>query len=223
MCISCVPQDFDEFKEWYQGREAREEAKKKAAEEAAAEAEANKLKKLGSVTRPKERTGEVNVDDPAFEEKLQQIFDRYDDDGSGEIDAVRSPSPRQFGRSGRWILKCGAVGLLFTARCLRQEELGQIFEALGQPMAPDELTALVEEIDADGSGMIEFDEFLQMVKSTGGGAAAVLRDQAFGEMDAEEKHMWARGKILRFPQGTFQDSMSGKTHMMLSCKKCRRR
>ena len=93
MCISCVPQDFDEFKEWYQGREAREEAKKKAAEEAAAEAEANKLKKLGSVTRPKERTGEVNVDDPAFEEKLQQIFDRYDDDGSGEIDAVRSPSP----------------------------------------------------------------------------------------------------------------------------------
>eukprot|EP01045_Picozoa_sp_COSAG04_P021309 COSAG04_NODE_2279_length_4398_cov_2.596650_3_plen_145_part_00 len=88
-------QDFDEFKEWYQGREAREEAKKKAAEEAAAEAEANKLKKLGSVTRPKERTGEVNVDDPAFEEKLQQIFDRYDDDGSGEIDAVRSPSPRR--------------------------------------------------------------------------------------------------------------------------------
>ena len=89
-----------------------------------------------------------------------------------------------------------------------QEELGQIFEALGQPMAPDELTALVEEIDADGSGMIEFDEFLQMVKSTGGGAAAVLRDQAFGEMDAEEKHMWARGKILRFPQGTFHSVFS---------------
>ena len=35
----------------------------------------------------------MNVDDPAFEEKLQQIFDRYDDDGSGEIDAVRSPAP----------------------------------------------------------------------------------------------------------------------------------
>jgi Ca2+-binding EF-hand superfamily protein len=162
--------DFEEFREWYHSREARKRAKEEEDKKAQEQKQSEKLQRASSVTKKHERTGDVDVDDPAFEEKLRQIFERYDDDGSGEIDA---------------------------------EELGQIFEALGQPMEEDELLQLVEEIDEDGSGMIEFDEFLQMVKSTGGGAAAVLRDQAFGEMDAEERHMWARGKVLRFPNGTF--------------------
>lgn len=163
--------DFEEFLEWYHSRDARRIAKEEAEKKAKEEEEAKKNDALArTITKPMERTGDVDVDDPAFEEKLHQIFDRYDDDGSGEIDA---------------------------------EELGQIFAALGQPMEEEALLKLVEEIDEDGSGMIEFDEFLQMVKSTGGGAAAVLREQAFGEMDAEERHMWARGKILRFPDGTF--------------------
>lgn len=163
--------DFEEFRQWYHSREERRKAKEAEETRAAEQGEEGKpIARPRAVTVKKERTGDVEMDDPAFEEKLRQIFDRYDDDGSGEIDA---------------------------------EELGQIFEALGQPMEHQKLLELVEEIDEDGSGMIEFDEFLQMVKSTGGGAAAVLREQAFGEMDEEERHMWARGKILRFPDGTF--------------------
>ena len=162
--------DFEEFREWYRNRDARKKAKEEEEKKTQAEKQQTTLTRPRLVTKKHERTGDVDVDDPAFEEKLRQIFDRYDDDGSGEIDA---------------------------------EELGQIFAALGQPMEEAELLRLVEEIDEDGSGMIEFDEFLQMVKSTGGGAAAVLREQAFGEMDAEERHMWARGKVLRFPNGTF--------------------
>jgi Ca2+-binding EF-hand superfamily protein len=161
--------DFEEFRLWYHGRDARRLAKQEAEKKEKAQAE-EKIKPMARAVKPQERTGDVDVDDPAFEEKLHQIFDRYDDDGSGEIDA---------------------------------EELGQIFAGLGQEMEEAELMKLVAEIDVDGSGLIDFDEFLQMVKSTGGGAAAVLRDQAFGEMDAEERHMWARGKILRFPTGTF--------------------
>ena len=113
-------------------------------------------------------TGEVDMLDPKFEQKLKQIFDRYDDDGSGEIDA---------------------------------SELGMIFAALGQPMSDDEVEKLVKEIDEDESGMIEFPEFLKMVSSKESSGLQMLRDQALGELDAEERYSWMRGKILRFKNG----------------------
>ena len=62
--------------------------------------------------------------DVDFDEKCRALFNRYDDDGSGEIDAA---------------------------------ELGEIFAALGRPMEDAELAALVTEIDADGSGTIDFE------------------------------------------------------------------
>ena len=151
--------DFAEFLMWYHSRDARKLAKEEALKEEARKAEAATNAPSRTTTKPQERTGDVDVDDPAFAEKLRQIFDRYDDDGSGEIDA---------------------------------EELGQIFEVLGQPMEEGALMVLVQEIDVDGSGLIDFEEFLQVAKSTdGGAAAAVLRDQVFGEMDVEERHMCA--------------------------------
>ena len=82
-------------------------------------------------------------------------------------------------------------------------ELGLIFAALGHEMDESKLAVLVQEIDSDGSGTIEFDEFLQMVQSSdiGGDAAQALREQTFGEMDADQRFEWARGKILRFRNG----------------------
>ena len=174
--------DFDEFRAWYHSREERKKAKEAEQQKAQEKNKDAAVARTRSITTKQERTGEVDVNDPAFAEKLRQIFDRYDDDGSGEIDA---------------------------------EELGQIFEALGQPMEHDALMSLVAEIDVDGSGLIDFDEFLQMVQSTGGGAVSVLREQAFGEMDAEERHMWARGKIVRFPNGTFHSVFTRKDYEKL--------
>jgi hypothetical protein len=50
-------------------------------------------------------------------------------------------------------------------------ELGEIMSALGQNLSAEELDAIIKEVDADGSGEIDFDEFcacMQKAKEGGG-------------------------------------------------------
>merc|ERR1711998_805719 len=42
-------------------------------------------------------------------------------------------------------------------------ELGCLMRAFGQHLEDDELQAMIDEVDDDGSGVIEFDEFVRMV------------------------------------------------------------
>ncbi|XP_078492857.1 troponin C, body wall muscle isoform X2 [Ciona intestinalis] len=42
-------------------------------------------------------------------------------------------------------------------------ELGRVMKMLGQTPSPEELAKIVEEVDVDGSGTIDFDEFLIMM------------------------------------------------------------
>jgi len=52
-------------------------------------------------------------------------------------------------------------------------ELGEMMSALGQYLSAEELDEMVKEVDADGSGEIDFDEFCAcMLKATEGGATA---------------------------------------------------
>ena len=55
-------------------------------------------------------------------------------------------------------------------------ELGEMMSALGQNLSAEELDALVEEVDADGSGEIDFDEFCACMQKAkkGGGTAPKL-------------------------------------------------
>ena len=49
-------------------------------------------------------------------------------------------------------------------------ELGEIMSALGQNLSAEELDAIIKEVDADGSGEIDFDEFCEcMLKAKEGG------------------------------------------------------
>merc|ERR1711998_358699 len=43
------------------------------------------------------------------------------------------------------------------------EELGKLMKAFGQELEDDELQDMINEVDADGSGVIEFDEFVHMI------------------------------------------------------------
>ena len=43
------------------------------------------------------------------------------------------------------------------------EELGQALRALGQDASEEELSRILAVVDADGSGQIEFEEFLQLI------------------------------------------------------------
>jgi hypothetical protein len=52
-------------------------------------------------------------------------------------------------------------------------ELGEIMSALGQNLSAEELDGMVKEVDADGSGEIDFNEFCAcMLKAKEGGATA---------------------------------------------------
>jgi len=45
-----------------------------------------------------------------------------------------------------------------------KEELTQLLEALGENLTEDEIGAMMREVDEDGSGQIDFEEFLGMMK-----------------------------------------------------------
>ncbi len=57
----------------------------------------------------------------------------------------------------------GSIGL---------EELGLVFEAMGQQLSKEELQNLMDQVDDDGSGEMEFDEFLLLMCSNFGSSAA---------------------------------------------------
>lgn len=43
------------------------------------------------------------------------------------------------------------------------EELAEVFRALGQTPSTEEIQDIIKEVDIDGSGQIDFDEFLQVI------------------------------------------------------------
>merc|ERR1711988_440295 len=45
-----------------------------------------------------------------------------------------------------------------------KEELAQLLDALGENLTDEEVGAMMREVDQDGSGVIDFDEFLGMMK-----------------------------------------------------------
>ena len=97
-----------------------------------------------------------------FAANLKTIFDRYDDDGSGEIDAeelleimrslgvqVTEEVRHRAARPGRARSSPGSAGRL-TARASRTQEI----------------EVMVKEIDEDESGTIDFEEFKAMVRAS---------------------------------------------------------
>lgn len=112
-----------------------------------------------------------------FDSNLKDIFKRYDDDGSGEVDAG---------------------------------ELMEIMQSLGVSATEQEINAMVSEIDSDGSGTIDFDEFKTMVHKAmedgsgrGSKLAMAMVQHSFAAMGDEVKYKWARGTIIRLPNGLY--------------------
>ncbi|ONK78548.1 uncharacterized protein A4U43_C02F19990 [Asparagus officinalis] len=53
--------------------------------------------------------------------------------------------------------------LSFIARCITTKELGTVMRSLGQNPTEAELQDMINEVDADGNGTIDFPEFLNLM------------------------------------------------------------
>ncbi|MCL7046583.1 hypothetical protein MKW94_024673 [Papaver nudicaule] len=60
-------------------------------------------------------------------------------------------------------MKASDEGLEEKSRCITTKELGTVMRSLGQNPAEAELQDMINEVDADGIGTIDFPEFLNLM------------------------------------------------------------
>ncbi|PWA31725.1 hypothetical protein CCH79_00006630 [Gambusia affinis] len=62
--------------------------------------------------------------------------------------------------------------------CISTKELGKVMRMLGQNPTPEELQEMIDEVDEDGSGTVDFDEFLVMM-------VRCMKDDSKGKTEEE--------------------------------------
>ncbi|CAM5155191.1 unnamed protein product [Natator depressus] len=63
-------------------------------------------------------------------------------------------------------------------RCISTKELGKVMRMLGKNPTPEELQEMIDEVDEDGSGTVDFDEFLVMM-------VRCMKDDSKGKSEEE--------------------------------------
>ena len=98
--------------------------------------------------------------------ELKEAFDLFDADKSGQIDVrARSRGPFASIFCARMIVDM--IADVRAACALWQfKELKAAFKALGFDTPKEEIRKMLADVDTDGSGTIEFPEFLQMMTGT---------------------------------------------------------
>uniref|UniRef100_A0A8C1LFJ4 Troponin C, slow skeletal and cardiac muscles n=2 Tax=Cyprinus carpio TaxID=7962 RepID=A0A8C1LFJ4_CYPCA len=62
--------------------------------------------------------------------------------------------------------------------CISTKELGKVMRMLGQNPTPEELQEMIDEVDEDGSGTVDFEEFLVMM-------VRCMKDDSKGKSEEE--------------------------------------
>lgn len=89
--------------------------------------------------------------------------------------------------------------------------LQKVMQSLGHTISLEQADEMVNEIDEDGSGTIDLQEFMNMFEGSGkggGGLVDVLREASFSSFEKAERDMWARGMFLRFRSGEYRPVFS---------------
>ena len=145
--------------------------------------------------------------DPAFEQRLKAIFDEFDDDGGGEIDTEelgkvmeklgqhcteaelhvrRQPSRLPSRAAHSRVCTDSSAGPPRSSRLCRCPAAPATACRAADPAgcAQD----MVNEVDLDGNGTIEFDEFLEMMASTKDSSTSFENEivRAFATFDTDD-------------------------------------
>ncbi|WZZ21861.1 hypothetical protein YC2023_123248 [Brassica napus] len=83
--------------------------------------------------------------------EFKEAFSLFDKDGDGTL------SPQIF------VFVSKACNLVWFAGCITTKELGTVMRSLGQNPTEAELQDMINEVDADGNGTIDFPEFLNLM------------------------------------------------------------
>ncbi|KAI4883867.1 hypothetical protein NFI96_020328 [Prochilodus magdalenae] len=70
---------------------------------------------------------------------------------------LSSPCPAEFRAAFEVFVQDAEDG------CISTKELGKVMRMLGQNPTPEELQEMIDEVDEDGSGTVDFEEFLVMM------------------------------------------------------------
>ena len=106
-------------------------------------------------------------------EELNEILEEIDEDGSGEIEfgefcqlcakfLVEEPDEETMKAELKEAFRC------FDKECsgfITTQQLREIIGELDPRLTSEDLDGIIEEIDEDGSGTMDFDEFCQMMMS----------------------------------------------------------
>jgi Ca2+-binding EF-hand superfamily protein len=90
-------------------------------------------------------------------------------------------------------------------------DLHKIMTSLGHIISREEAVSLLQAIDADNSGSMDFNEFFDMIEGRSGAGSELvekLRASAFSKVDDQERRKWAHGVFLRFPSGVYHPVFS---------------
>ena len=102
-------------------------------------------------------------------QEIREAFDLFDSDGSGECDDYASERDDGDEWSVYSLLHAG-IGALIRERCpilragtIDAKELKVAMRALGFEPKKEEIKKMISDIDKDGSGTIDFNEFLELM------------------------------------------------------------
>lgn len=90
------------------------------------------------------------------------------------------------------------------------EELGNVFEAMGQHLSHEELQSVLQQADEDGSGEIDFDEFLMLMCCSFGAEKSFESDlmEAFRRYDTDSDGLISTRELRQLVHELVGDTMS---------------
>lgn len=103
------------------------------------------------------------------DDDIQQMIKSVDDNGDGEIDfdefLILMSTKKKNEDPDKELMDAFKVFDADSSGTISRKELKKLMKQLGQKLSDQELDAMMEEVDTDKSGEIDFEEFKAMMQN----------------------------------------------------------